>query len=84
MSPNIQNQQERLAEAFRQIENQISQESRLAFLKIQSWQFAIRTPEIGQSYLKEAASMIRQSLLSFVPNSFVLSEEGFYTNAIEN
>jgi hypothetical protein len=84
MPLNIQNHQERLAESFRQAENQISQESRLAFLKIQSWQFAVRTPEIGQNYLKEAAAMIRQSLLSFVPNSFVLSEEGYYINRIEN
>src|SRR5271155_1035766 len=77
MPLNIQNQQEHLAESFRQLDNQLSQESRLAFLKIQSWQFAVRTPEIGQSYLKEAAAMIRQSLLSFVPNTFVLSEEGY-------
>jgi hypothetical protein len=84
MSPNIQNQQEHLAESFRQNDNQVSQECRLAFLKIQSWQFAVRTPEIGQSYLKEAAAMIRQSLLSFVPNSFVLSEEGYYVNMMDN
>ncbi|HEX4849331.1 MAG TPA: hypothetical protein VFV08_00930 [Puia sp.] len=84
MSPNIQNQQDRLAELFRQRDNQIAQESKVAFLKIQSWQFAVRTPEIGQSYLKEAATMIKQSLLSFVPNTFVLSEEGFYVDALEN
>jgi len=53
-------------------------------LKIQSWQFAMRTPEIGQTYLKEAATMIQQSLLSFVPNTFVLSEEGYYMHPIEN
>jgi len=84
MLPKIQNQQDRLAEIFRQRDNQIIQESKVAFLKIQSWQFAVRTPEIGQSYLKEAASMIKQSLLSFVPNSFVLSEEGYYIDPIEN
>ena len=84
MLPNIQNQQDRLAETFRQRDNQIIQESKVAFLKIQSWQFAMRTPEIGQSYLKEAASMIKQSLLSFVPNTFVLSEEGYYIDQIEN
>ncbi|HTQ27854.1 MAG TPA: hypothetical protein VMI35_06985 [Puia sp.] len=84
MAPNIQNQQEQLAQTYRQIENQISQESKVAFLKIQSWQFAIRTPEIGQSYLQEAATMIKQSLLSFVPNSFVLSEEGYYICPSEN
>jgi hypothetical protein len=84
MSPNIDNQQDRLAEIFRQLDNQIVQESKVAFLKIQSWQFAVRTPEIGATYLREAASMITQSLLSFVPNSFVLSEEGYYMNPIEN
>jgi hypothetical protein len=84
MLPNIQNQQDRLAEIFRQRDNQITQESKVAFLKIQSWQFAMRTPEIGQSYLKEAASMIKQSLLSFVPNTFVLSEEGYYIDQTEN
>jgi len=84
MLPKIQNQQDRLAEIFRQRDNQIIQESKVAFLKIQSWQFAVRTPEIGQSYLKEAASMIKQSLLSFVPNSFVLSEEGYYIDPMEN
>ncbi|MFI5153378.1 MAG: hypothetical protein ACHQET_08605 [Chitinophagales bacterium] len=84
MHPNIQNQQDRLAESFRQHENQIIQESKVAFLKIQSWQFAMRTPEIGQTYLKEAATMIQQSLLSFVPNTFVLSEEGYYMHPIEN
>ncbi|HTS45682.1 MAG TPA: hypothetical protein VMH01_14885 [Puia sp.] len=84
MFPNIQNQQDRLAETFRQRDNQITQESKVAFLKIQSWQFAVRTPEIGQSYLKEAATMIKQSLLSFVPNTFVLSEEGYYLDPLEN
>jgi hypothetical protein len=84
MGPDIQNQQEQLAQTYRQIENQLSQESKVAFLKIQSWQFAVRTPEIGQSYLQEAATMIKQSLLSFVPNSFVLSEEGFYLHPVQN
>ena len=84
MPPKIQNQQDRLAEKFRQQESQVIQECKVAFLKIQSWQFAMRTPEIGQSYLKEAANMIQQSLLSFVPNSFVLSEEGYYLDPIEN
>ena len=76
--------QHRLAEIFRQMDNQIIQESKVAFLKIQSWQFAVRTPEIGATYLREAASMITQSLLSFVPNSFVLSEEGYFVKPIEN
>jgi hypothetical protein len=84
MRPYIENQQDRLAEISRQMDNQITQESKVAYLKIQSWQFAVRTPEIGPTYLREAATMITQSLLSFVPNSFVLSEEGYYMHPIEN
>ena len=84
MRPYTENQQDRLAEISRQMDNQITQESKVAYLKIQSWQFAVRTPEIGPTYLREAATMITQSLLSFVPNSFVLSEEGFYMHPIEN
>ena len=84
MQPHIDNQQDRLAEIFRQMDNQVIQESKVAFLKIPSWQVAIRTTEIGANYLREGESMITQSLLSFVPNSFVLSEEGYYLNAIEN
>ena len=83
MSPNIYNQQDRLAEIFRQTDNQIIQESRLEFLKIHSWQFA-SVLRNWRTYLREAASMITQSLLSFVPNSFVLSEEGYYVNPLEN
>jgi hypothetical protein len=84
MKPNTQNQQEYLAEIFIQFENQVLQESKIALLKIQSWRYAMRTPEMGRNYQKEAASMISKSLFSYVPNSFVLSEEGFYFSVIEN
>jgi hypothetical protein len=84
MKPNIQNQQDFLAESLINLEKQVIQESKIALLKIQSWRYAMKTPEIGFSYQKEAASMISRSLMSYVPNSFVLSEEGFYFSAIEN
>jgi hypothetical protein len=84
MKPNTQNQQDFLAETFIQSENQVMQESKIALLKIQSWRYAMRTPEMGTNYQREAASMISKSLMSFVPNTFVLSEEGFYFSVIEN
>ncbi len=84
MKPNTQNHQEYLAEIFIQLENQVMQESKIALLKIQSWRYIMRTPEMGNNYQKEAASMISKSLFSFVPNTFVLSEEGFYFSAVEN
>ena len=84
MKPNTQNQQDFLAESLINLEKQVIQESKIALLKIQSWRYAMKTPEIGFSYQKEAASMLSRSLMSYVPNSFVLSEEGFYFSAIEN
>jgi hypothetical protein len=84
MMPHIRNNQGHLAEEFRRQENYLVQESRIALLKVQSWQFAMKTPEVGLHYQQEAAQMVKQSLLSFVPNSFVLSEEGYYYKPIEN
>jgi hypothetical protein len=84
MKNRIQNTQYQLARKLIQAENQVKQESKIAYLKVQSWHFAINTPEIGQAYLAEASSMINKSLLCFVPNSFVLSEEGYYLCPVEN
>jgi len=84
MTPYIQNNQNYLAEEFRRFENYLLQESRIALLKIQSWQFAMKTPEVGAHYQQEATDMVKKSLLSFVPNSFVLSEEGYYFKPIFN
>jgi hypothetical protein len=49
MKPNIQNRQDYLAEICIQTENQVLQESKIALLKIQSWRYAMRTPEIGRN-----------------------------------
>ena len=84
MTPYTQNNQNFLAEEFQRFENYLLQESRIALLKIQSWHFAMKTPEVGQHYQQEATDMVKKSLLSFVPNSFVLSEEGYYFNPIGN
>ena len=84
MIPYIRNNQDHLAEEFRQAENYLLQESRIALLKIQSWQFAMKTPEVGMHYQQEAAAMVKQSLLNFVPNNFVLSEEGYFIRPVAN
>lgn len=56
----------------------INQESRIAVLKIQSFQFAIATPEVGSYYQQQALKMVTDSLLKFVSNHFVLKEEGYF------
>ena len=78
MQPFIQNDQDYLAAKFHIDDSHVTQACHLAFLKIQSWKFALRTPAIGKRYRKEAEDMMKQSFFSFVPNSYVLSEAGFY------
>ena len=70
MTPYIRNNQNHLAEEHRRFENYLLQESRIALLKIQSWQFAMKTPEVGAHYQQEATEMVKKSLLSFVPNQW--------------
>jgi hypothetical protein len=80
MDPFIQNDQDYLAAKFHITDSHVTQACHLAFLKIQSWKFALRTPSIGKRYRKEAEEMLKQSFFTYVPNSHVLSEEGFYLN----
>ena len=84
MYPNIQNDQDYLAEKFMILEYHITHASKIALLKIQSWKFAMRTPEVGKKYQDAAEEMVRKSLLCFIPNSYVLSEEGYYFRPSEN
>ncbi len=78
MQPFLQNEQDFLAAKFHIHDSHITQASHLAFLKIQSWKFALRSPSICKQYRDEARELISRSFGSFVPNSYVLSEEGYY------
>ena len=61
MNHYLENEQDYLAAKFHISDSHISQASHLAFLKIQSWKFAVRTPAIGQRYKEEAKELIRKS-----------------------
>lgn len=74
----LENEQDYLAAKFHINDSHIRQASHLAFLKIQSWKFALRTPTVGQRYKQEAQELIAKSFCTYVPNSFILSEEGFH------
>jgi hypothetical protein len=74
----LENEQDYLAAKFHISESHLKQASHLAYLKIQSWKFALRTPTIGKRYKEEAQELINKSFCSYVPNSYILSEEGFY------
>lgn len=78
------NDQGFIAEHFRIAENHLVSASKIAMLKIQSWKFAMKTPEIGPSYLESVEEIVRNSFFYFVPASHVLSEEGFYFSQNDN
>ena len=80
MNDYLQNDQDYLAAKFHINESHVSQASHLAFLKIQSWKFAMRTPLVGRRYKKEAEEMMKQSFFSFVSSTFILKEEGYFEN----
>ncbi len=72
------NQQDYLAEKFRYTEDHIQQMSRLALLKLQSLQMVRRNRLLDDRKKMEMEDFVQSTLLNLVPNSFVLSEEGFY------
>lgn len=72
-----ENQQDYLAAKFHIDETHVVQASHLAFLKIQSWKFALRTPSIGARFRDEAAEMLHQSFFLFQNNADILEHESF-------
>ena len=84
MNRAYQNHQALLADQFLQKEVSVNEESKIALLKVQSFRFAMKTPEVGIYYQQEAGEMVRRALLTFVPNTFILSEVGFYFASLDN
>jgi len=80
----VSNDQDFLAEKFRISDNHLISASKIAMLKIQSWKFALKTPEIGPTYLESVEQIIRNSFFTFIPASHILSEEAFYFTPLEN
>ena len=78
MNQFAENEQDYLAAKFHIDDTHVNQASHLAYLKIQSWKFALNTPSVGKRFKKEAAEMLRQSFFSFVTNSEILNEEGYH------
>ena len=84
MNTPIQNEQHALAEQVYINEFYINRASKLAHMRIQSWKMAITTPGIAKAYISEVKQYIQQSFFTLVPNSFILSEEGFYSSHTSN
>lgn len=84
MSYSNLNQQDYLAEKFRYMEDHIQQMSRLALLKLQSLHMVRNNRLMDLSKKMEMEEFVQSTLLNIVPNSYVLSEEGFYFSDVYN
>ena len=80
----MKNNQDLLAEQFVLNDIRVSHASYEAVLKIRRWKFIIKIPGIGTRMRKEADSSMQKTLLSYVSNSFVLIEEGYFFSPSEN
>lgn len=78
------NDQDFLAEKFRINENHLVSSSKIAMLKIQSWKFAVGTPEIGAQYLESIEEVIEKSFFNYVSPAYVLQEESFFFSPQQN
>ena len=84
MNHSYLNQQDYLAQKFRYTEEHIQQMSRLALLKLQSLQMVRRNRLLDDRKKLEMEDFVQSTLLNLVPNSYVLSEEGFYFTNVYN
>jgi len=75
--PFAENEQDYLAAKYHIDETHILQASHLAFLKIQSWKFALKTPSVGNRFKNEAAEMLEQSFFGFITADALLEKEHF-------
>ncbi len=76
--------QEILAEEFAVYDTLINKASNEAVLKIKRWKFIGKIPGIGKRIRKEADRSIEKTLFSYVSNTYVLIEEGYYFDASAN
>jgi hypothetical protein len=80
----FENAQQALAEQAYIVDFHITRASKLAYMRIQSWKMAATTPGVAKDFLKETETFLQQTLFSSVPNSYVLSEEGYYFSHLSN
>ncbi|MDX1937413.1 MAG: hypothetical protein SFU21_09845 [Flavihumibacter sp.] len=84
MKNQLLNQQDYIAERFRYVDDHVQQLSKLALLKIQSLQLSRKNRFLGALKKQEMEEYLHASLLNLVPNTYVLSEEGFYFATQDN
>jgi hypothetical protein len=78
------NHQTEIARRFHVTEAYHQEISKIALYKIFSWNKIYHAIPASPDFREELSNMISEAFFYYVPNSFVLSEEGFYFHPQEN
>ena len=73
-----------LLDQFQASEKQQQAASKVALLKIQSWKFARKTPEIGFSYLNSVETLVKRSFFNYIQPAHVLCLESYFFKPNKN
>ena len=83
MSNLYPNDQAHIADEFHFTDDHITQTSRLAFLKINSYKLSLINAAFCMSR-DELASIIKNSLLNYTEPENILADQGFFSAAMNN
>jgi hypothetical protein len=79
----FRNHQLYLAERSEWLDRHVIKTSKRALMKIESWKLIAESGD-PDNQLKLVEKLLRDSLLTAIPNSTVLNKEGFYLSNLKN
>jgi peptidyl-tRNA hydrolase len=79
----FRNHQLYLAERSEWLDRHVNKTSKRAIMKIESWKLIAESGEEDQQ-LRLVEKLLKDSLLTFVPNKTVLNKEGYYLTNLKN
>ena len=80
----IQNKQHFLAEQFHAKDILLIKANYEATLQIKRWKFIHSLSSLSKNIRQEADNLIQASFLSFIDNTELLTEEGFFESELNN
>lgn len=79
----FRNHQLYLAERSEWLDRHVAKTSKRAIMKIESWKLILESGDLDNQ-LKLVEKLVRDSLLTTIPNQTVLHKEGYYLSNLEN
>lgn len=83
MNTNIHNQQSFIAEQFMRADRHLTTRSRRALMKVQSWNLT-HLPGTDENFKSQVKELLKDSLLTYVSNGYVILQEGYYYTLLDN